>query len=45
VKALDSLDILALIYGGDLVEAVKAYNEDTGLVFSRTRLKTYGIDS
>jgi predicted nucleic acid-binding protein len=45
VKVLDSLDILALIYGDDLADAVKAYKEDTGLVFSRTRLKTYGIDS
>lgn len=45
VKILDSLDILALIYCDDLAEAVKAYKEDTGLVFSKTRLKTYGIDS
>jgi hypothetical protein len=45
VKVLDSLDILALIYCDDLAEAVKAYKEDTGLVFSKTRLKTYGIDS
>ena len=45
VKVLDSLDILSLIYGDDLAEAVKAYKEDTGLVFSKTRLKTYGINS
>ncbi|MCL7399928.1 MAG: DNA-binding protein, partial [Thaumarchaeota archaeon] len=40
VKVLDSLDSLSLIYGDDLAEAVKAYKEDTGLVFSKTRLKT-----
>jgi hypothetical protein len=45
VKVLDSLDILSLIYGDDLAEAVKAYKEDTGLVFSKTRLKTHGINS
>jgi predicted nucleic acid-binding protein len=45
VKVLDSLDILSLIYCDDLAEAVKAYKEDTGLVFSKTRLKTHGINS
>jgi hypothetical protein len=45
VKVLGSLDILSLIYGDDLAEAVKAYKEDTRLVFSKTRLKTYGINS
>ena len=44
VRVLDSLDVLALIYSGGLVEAVKAYEEDTGLVFSRSRLRAYGIE-
>ena len=41
---LDSLDVLALTYGSGLAEAVKAYEEDTGLVFSRSRLRAYGVE-
>jgi predicted nucleic acid-binding protein len=44
VRVLDSLDVLALIYGSGLAEAVKAYEEDTGLVFSRSRLRAYGVE-
>jgi hypothetical protein len=44
VRVLDSLDVLALIYGSRLAEAVKTYKEDTGLVFSRSRLRAYGVE-
>jgi len=44
VRVLDSLDALALIYGSRLTEAVRAYEEDTGLIFSRSRLRAYGVE-
>jgi predicted nucleic acid-binding protein len=44
VKVLDSLDVLALIYGSTLIRAVRAYEEDAGLIFSRSRLRTYGVE-
>ena len=46
VKVLDSLDMLVVIYGDivdELKRAIKEYSEDTGLVFSKMRLREYGL--
>ncbi|HDD34040.1 MAG TPA: hypothetical protein ENG30_02700 [Thermofilaceae archaeon] len=46
VEVLDSLDLLVRLYGTgvELRRALAAYSEDTGLKFSRIRLREYGIE-
>ena len=46
VRVLDSLDVLLSLYGNDkslLTKRMKEYMQDTGIIFSRKRLKRLGI--
>ncbi len=43
-RVLDSLDVLALLYGREELQSrVNEFMQDTGLVFSRRRLEEYGL--